>query len=700
MRTLSSIGTYETPSPLAIGDAIARATGAMTQVKAAWDRIETRANAAPAALPEVRTLVADLPAARANNEVNIATARAAYDAALVFCLTRDQRYAIAAAARLRAFREQFLPARELPGIGAGHQDHLLYARDWLPYLASTFDVIYDALPQRERTAEAQWLKAMTAWLARPEVWEQWKDTAHGAWQVAALGCVGAALDNQQLLALAWNRAAYQMQTLLGPEGLWPGGSLALHYSATRALLAYAEATRLTGNNAYQWRTSRGEACLRRMVEAPLMFLDPSGEIPGDDRLASRPPPPDTCLVAGLRYADAALSAAAVARLDDIPDEQVLRYCVPGAQPGRLAPRPGYSVYSPTMGWAVLRTAAAQRGTELYARLDFGPQGGSDGHADKLALYISGRGRRVTSDTDPYSADSPLQSGWARHTLAHNTVVINYQSQLGARTPADASGVPGRLLLFDRAPAISLVEAEARAAYPQAPLNTYRRCVAMTDRYLLDIFTIGAVQPVVADWAFHGLGRHVAISNTIPGERSLNNEMVRSQMLGSVSEGYNWIDDVTIYTANEQWNATWDNGLRTIMMGQPATHLLLGRSGGIAEMSGTVVVDRKYSQNTLIARRANVLETRFVAVHEIVTSNMPVITSFARLETGVDALVLEITMRDCKDIFVLQQGLDPHEMMVDQDHVIEMAPQRYAFMRFGRLSGRVIEQVNATVKPPR
>jgi hypothetical protein len=598
---------------------------------------------------------------------------------------------------LRAFRTSFIPKAQLIGIQTNHQYHILYARDWLPYLAYTYDILYNNLNEYERTRNTDWFRRMVQVIASEETWNKWKDRTHGAWQASALGIVGSAIGDDKLVALGRKRIREQLARSVSKEGFWRGGSLTFHFTVTRAYLAFADATAASGDNAFLWKDRYGTPALKQMINAPLMLLDPFGKIPGNNHMATEPPPGDLYLVAYPRYADPLMAAVAARQLDDIPEETLVLHYI---KPERTVPvqaRPPYSVACSSLGWGILRTISSDPLKTQYARLDYGPHGGIRGHADKLSFYICGYGRRVTSDDDTYAAAHLLRREWVKHTVAHNTVVINYSSQLGAQTPSDAQGTSGQLLLFDKTPSVSIVEADVRNAYPKAVLNTYRRCLALTDNYCIDIFTVSAKKPVTADWVFHGLGKQYVINNAKVQERSLRNELVESSMLGTESQGYKWIDEVTVYSANEQWNMTFSSGLKTIMMGQPGTKIMTGKSGGDAVMVGEIVTERSYTQNTVMARRSNVLETRFVTVHEILTSQEPKIESFVRLETGTDALILEIMTDEFKDIFILQPKLVPQEIMVDDKHLVRLEPRRYGFVRFLRADDSVHEEVNVSVK---
>lgn len=694
-QTLYSVGAYRAGNSATLQAVVRKRAEESPAAKAALERIQQQAERALQAPPKFATLAAPLRQARQNNRINADTARAAYCLSIAFYATRDVRYRTQALNYFRACLQFFPPEATTSGIELTNKYHLLYARDWLPYWAYTYDLLYDTLTPADQLALAQWLRGMVQMLTWPSMWQRARATSHGAWQAAAIGIVGAAIQDPRLMNLAEQRVRSQLEQQFGREGMWKGASLKFHFTALRAYLAYAECTLRRPDNAYTWRNARGEYYLQLLCTAPLMVVDPQGMIPGDGRMACEPPPGDIYLTAAARYNDSLFAAFAQQDMRSVPDEAVVWFAGVCPPAPRVEPRPPYSVVVPSAGLGVLRAAGPQAGQELYARLNYGPVIGKGAPAAKLSLYLCGTGRRVSGGDVPVPVSSPLRLGWLPHTVAHNTVVLNYRSQAGIR-PSTAAASPGTLLLFDRTPTVSVIEADARNAYPQLPLSAYRRCVVLTDRYCVDIFTIKSTRPVTADWVWHGTCPRVRIERATRGERSLNNEMLDASLLGGKADGYEWIDDVTTYSAHEQWVAQWDTGLRTIMMGHPGTQILTGRSGGTGRAVGELVKDREYTETTMLVRRANVVETRFVALHELVSGD-PYVQSFVRLDTGTDALVLEVMTREFKDIIIVQPRRVKQEMLIDDQHQVTTDPRRFGFARLTHTTSTIVEQLNLTVK---
>jgi hypothetical protein len=693
--TVYSIGSHRVKTPANIGTAVKLMVRETPEARHAWAQIEADAREAFRRPIELATLGVPVELAVKNNQQNEAAARTMVDLTYAWCVTGNPHYRNRVIDHFIAFMSNFPVKTLVADVNKNHQRHTLYARDWLPKMAFCFDVLHDGMPRDQRSMIAGWLRQCAGQVAEQGTYNRVQGTSHAAWYAAAAGMVGIAIQDEALVRQAEQRLHMLCERYLGSDGMLVNGSLVQHFSALRALLQYSEASMLRSDCPYQWRDPQKQLYVRKMLDAPLALVDPFGRIPGNNRALTHRPPADIYQIAALRYNDPGYGAFARQDARDLTPEQVLRYGPPRSNV-RAEARPPYSIISPTLGWAMLRSVARTPAQELCARLDYGVHGGRAGHADRLSLYFSGFGRHIMTDDDGYAEASPLRLGWAKQTLAHNTVVLNYRSQAGAETVYDSRGVPGTLVLFDRTPSLSVAEAEARAAYPTLGLASYRRCVAVADIYVLDIFTVIATRAITADWVFHGLGKKVAVVHAAPGERSLNNEMVETSMLGTDKAGYRWIDDVQSYTANEQWGVTWSSGLHTIMMGQPGTRILLGKSGGTATQADERIENRSYSQHTLIARRANVLDTRFVAVHEILYTNKLPVLSFARLETGTDALVLEVMGKRFKDIFVLQTRRVEQKLMVDEKHELTLEPRRYAYARFALPANTLVERVNCSV----
>ncbi len=93
------------------------------------------------------------------------------------------------------------------------------------------------------------------------------------WKNSAVGCVGFALGNNDLISTAFDNPTRGIRTLLSrnvsPGGLWSEGTLGYHQYALRALWPLAEAARFHGIDLY------ANENYRAMFDAPLPLLSPT-----------------------------------------------------------------------------------------------------------------------------------------------------------------------------------------------------------------------------------------------------------------------------------------------------------------------------------------------------------------------------------------------------------------------------------------
>src|SRR5690606_20255686 len=93
------------------------------------------------------------------------------------------------------------------------------------------------------------------------------------------------------------------------------------------------------------------------------------------------------------------------------------------------------------GYAILKS----ENTHLLVK--YGPHGGGHGHPDKLALELWGYGQALSPDLGTPGYGIPMNNSWYRHTLSHNAVLLNSQSQPPAtgklrhfQTPGESFGI--------------------------------------------------------------------------------------------------------------------------------------------------------------------------------------------------------------------------------------------------------------------
>jgi hypothetical protein len=145
-----------------------------------------------------------------------------------------------------------------------------------------------------------------------------------------------------------------------------------------------------------------------------------------------------------------------------------------------------------MGYAILGSGTGD--DQVQVHLAFSGGYGHE-HMDNLAMLLWGNGRELFSDL---GYTHTKDRAWTICSASHNTVVIDQRDQHAG------AGSDGNLLLWGTGRLSSVVEADGRAAYPEA--SVYRRLLALVERpgslpFVVDIFRVAGGE--THDWFLHG-----------------------------------------------------------------------------------------------------------------------------------------------------------------------------------------------------
>lgn len=412
---------------------------------------------------------------------------------LVYQLTGDARYAAQARAILLAYAARYTnyPLHTIHGeakVGGGRVGpQTLDESTWLISVVQGADCIWDSL-----TAEQQ--RAVTEGLLRPatDVIRQHRMGIHNiqCWKNAAVGLTGFLLGEAELVTEALQgRSGYYQQLAQGvlAEGAWFEGAWGYHFYTLSALRHLTEAAWHCGLDLYT-------PTLKRMFDAPLALAMPDLHLPAfnDSHVVSLPAQASLYETALARYKDPRYWQV-VARSNRRSDAALLHGVTDAAPVTEWA---GASQNFPGTGVAVL---AAGRGVQAtWFCLDYGPHGGGHGHPDKLSFVLYGLGRVLAPDPGTANYGVPIQAGWFRTTLAHNTLVVDEQSQ----QPAE-----GRCEAFVAQPGFAAVLAHAGPIYKG--VSFWRAAALIGSNLLVVIDLVRADQPRLFDLAYHNYGRLAA-----------------------------------------------------------------------------------------------------------------------------------------------------------------------------------------------
>ena len=193
-----------------------------------------------------------------------------------------------------------------------------------------------------------------------------------------------------------------------------------------------------------------------------------------------------------------------------------------------------SLYHPSSGYAVMNSTDTQR--QLI--LKYGPHGGGHGHADKLALVLWAYGQRLSPDLGTPGYGIPMNNSWYRHTLSHNTILLDGMPQVPEA---------GQLNRFDVKDDVTIVEATVNFNDTDDVIwegVQLRRVILWKDEYFIDIVIVESPQTRQIDLAWHHTG-------TFTSEIEITPEKAFDQT------GYSHLKNIRSSKAIE-WQANWNN----------------------------------------------------------------------------------------------------------------------------------------------
>jgi len=417
-------------------------------------------------------------------------ATALRDCGLVYQLTGQKPYADKAKEILLAYAQKYLtyPLHNndnQPKVGGGRMmSQTLDESIWMIPVAQGADLIWDTLSDQEREAAARGL-----FLPAAEVIRSHKMKVHNiqCFKNTAVGLIGFLLGDSALISDAIAAPEYgyltQMARGVSPDGVWYEGSWGYHFFTMSAVWPLTEAAFNCGMNLYGPE-------YKRMFEAPLQLSMPNWQLPlfndtGETSVRGN----DSYEVALARYNDPQFAPVLdTGRRDSVMALVVGKAELPKADRSSLGSR-NY----PVSGYSILRHGSDENA--LWLAFKYGPHGGGHGHPDKLNFVLYSRGQIVAPDPGSVHYSVPIHKEWYRTTIAHNTLVVDGQSQAETQ---------GQSLAFLAGELSSASVADAGAIYPGV---RFRRAVAIFgDDVVLFVDRVTCAAPHVLDLAYHNRGQ--------------------------------------------------------------------------------------------------------------------------------------------------------------------------------------------------
>ncbi len=467
-------------------------------------------------------------------------ARAAKDLGFLYQLTQERRYAAAARERLVAIAKR-LPKGNLCRGGYGYVTG--YA---LHNAAIGYDFIYDsdALSAADRRLIESMLRAGFRGMSRHG--DVMSINNRGAVCLGAMASIAFGLQDRGLIEWVVNGPYgfnYHMQFGVGDDGIWIEGvsygfmAMGKIFDWYCGYMAVAEAAHRAGLDLYS------HPRFKRLFDAPLEYAYPDYGLPANGHCAY-----GQSLLGeqrARRYIKAWIRLRDPRYLWVISEGLKVHdwlplgyggdlYVLAGHLDADFSPGPAPVLKSelfPQVGHAMLR--AGQGDDAMAALFDYG-HFGSHGNPDKLSITFFAHGHLLSPDgiTGYWRPETFM---YECQTIGHNTVVVDERTQFPTGSKTLNAWLPAR--------GVTMVDAQDEEANAGVAM---RRTLALTDRYLLDVFTVAGDRPHRYDWAFHAFG---ALQTSVP-------LTPQAGTLG-VTDGYQYLTGVRRGETGKTWSAEWD-----------------------------------------------------------------------------------------------------------------------------------------------
>ena len=434
-----------------------------------------------------------------------------------------------------------------------------------------------------------------------------------------------------------------MLSQLNSDGMFTAMEVGVSMSLLENVCFAAETFAGSGNDLYK------TDAIKRWAVALNGLKDSADVLPGRGWEGDAAFSPAVSFIVALRYG-LALRDLRIAAMGS-PLDAVFYYAkARNAQPSSKLPL----IVSPAgSGWIAARSRVQKGSESRYLRV-VKTSGGRYG--DLLSFVFSGCGKSQMGRRNWQDGRSVIGRDYMTHTLSSSTVVLDFKRQTAASA---------KLLRSANRQGITFLDLDGSDAYPG--MKNYRRTFFMTDDYLIDIFTLRSDSPFTAEWVMHSeSSKSPVLTGATAAENSYEIRDIAKSFLGAAYKepAYQTLEDVTSQLAAAQWGCDFGNGLRTIMLGQSDTRLLTAKDGGDLARTGEITHYRTTDGNMVIARRSNVKETRFAALHEVYDSN-PKVKSLVRLDIDKDALIFEIAVGEYLDYAVINFSLESLEFNISK-----------------------------------
>jgi hypothetical protein len=378
---------------------------------------------------------------------------------------------------------------------------------WVIPLAQAYDLLYQGLNAAERAKIEKFLRTAAEGIQRCGTGGNW-----GSWHLSAVGVAGYAIGDEELVRWATEEFKKQIRDQLGDDGLWPESVHTYHYFPLLAFMHFAEAAWHAGADLYHWEAKPGKTLLS-MFSAPLQFAYPDLRLPAiNDGWFQSFVPADCYELAWYRtrdprfawvlangYKPNVVPAGLVASASrDSRRDGLYAFLFGGDVSVQTTPPSTASINFPVLGICILRSTNGAMMT-----FDYGPFLGH-GQYDKMGITLFAGQKLWMADYGTPGYGSSILS-WYKSTFAHNTIVVDGQSQKPTKENNAKLWLGGEDL--------EAAESETREAYPGV---SHTRTVVRIDDYFVVADRLKSDNEHTCDFYLHSEGELALEGGKRPG----------------------------------------------------------------------------------------------------------------------------------------------------------------------------------------
>lgn len=482
-------------------------------------------------------------------------AQAALDLALVGAIEQNPAYSAKSAEILSRYAAAY-PGPHTSTVAGGMIYQSLDESMWVIPLAQAYDLVYSSVSPPDRAKIETFLRTAAKGIQSCGTPGNW-----GSWHLSAVGVVGYAIGDQELVGWATERFQRQIRSDLGDDGLWPESVHTYHYFPLLAFMYFAEAAWHAGVDLYHWEAAPGKSLLTMFI-APLRYAYPDlrlaaindgwfqAFVPADfyELAFHRTQDPRFAWVLTQGYRPGVMPAGLVPSSGGTPRRDgFFAFLFGDGIPLQTTPPPATSINFPVLGIAVLRSP---RGAVMT--FDYGKFLGH-GHKDKMGITLFANDQLWAADYGTPGYGSEIVS-WYQSTFAHNTIIVDGKGQNPTKENA------ATLWLAD--PKLEAVRSETSDAYPGV---SHTRTVLRIGDYFVVRDQLSSQEEHTYDFYLHS-----------EGEFSLKGSSADTRPVTSPTR---WIEGLSALPPTHKIFGQWANaksGLAFTLLGRSPVTPILGK----------------------------------------------------------------------------------------------------------------------------